>query len=292
MKKKLLSPVNDHVFKRVFGKHLRVLAGFLSAVLEMPIDASDIRVLDPNFRAERDDDKLGVLDVKVETRNGLIDVEVQVQPHLHLKKRLLYYTSRMFVEQIDKGQNYGKLTRAVSIMIVDFELVKTDSAFHHRYRLYDQENRLEYSDALEINVLEIPKVQRDETSPVSAWLRFFAAKTEDEFMSLAQTSPAMEEAWGVIKELSADERERLLAEDREKTRRDNAAYYETGLVEGIATGVEKGRAEGLAEGRLEGRMEGYASIITHMRAQGLSPEQISSFTGITLDEINTVISRN
>lgn len=111
-------------------------------------------------------------------------------------------------------------------------------------------------------------------------------------MSLAQTSPAMEEAWGVIKELSADERERLLAEDREKTRRDNAAYYETGLVEGIATGVEKGRAEGLAEGRLEGRMEGYASIITHMRAQGLSPEQISSFTGITLDEINTVISRN
>ena len=288
MKKKLLSPVNDHVFKRVFGKHLRVLAGFLSAVLEMPIDASDIRVLDPNFRAERDDDKLGVLDVKVETRNGLIDVEVQVQPHLHLKKRLLYYTSRMFVEQIDKGQNYGKLTRAVSIMIVDFELVKTDSAFHHRYRLYDQKNKLEYSDALEINVLEIPKVQEDETSPVSTWLRFFAAKTEDEFMQLAQTSPAMEEAWGVIKELSADERERLLAEDREKTRRDKAAYYETGLVEGIATGIARGREEGL----VEGRMEGYATIITHMRAQGLSPEQISSFTGITLDEINTVISRN
>ena len=271
MKKKLLSPVNDHVFKRVFGKHLRVLASFLSAVLEMPIDAADIRVLDPNFRAERDDDKLGVLDVKVETRNGLIDVEVQVQPHLHLKKRLLYYTSRMFVEQIDKGQNYGKLTRAVSIMIVDFELVKTDSAFHHRYRLYDRKNKLEYSDALEINVLEIPKVQKDETSPVSTWLRFFAAKTEDEFMRLAQTSSAMEEAWGVIKELSADERERLLAEDREKTRRDNAAYYETGLV--------------------EGRAEGCASIISHMLAQGLSPEQISSFTGVTLSEVNALAAK-
>ena len=101
----------------------------------------------------------------------------------------------MFMEQINKGQNYGKFTRAVSIMIVDFELVKTDSSFHHRYRLYDQENRLEYSDALEINVLEIPKVQKDENSPVSTWLRFFTAKTEDEFMSLAQTSPAMEEAW-------------------------------------------------------------------------------------------------
>lgn len=298
--KKLLSPVNDHVFKRVFGKHLRVLAGFLSAVLEMPIDASDIRVLDPNFRAERDDDKLGVLDVKVETRNGVIDVEVQVQPHLHLKKRLLYYTSRMFVEQIDKGQNYGKLTRAVSIMIVDFELVKTDSAFHHRYRLYDQENRQEYSDALEINVLEIPKVREDETSPVSAWLKFFAAKTEDEFMSLAQTSPAMEEAWGVIKELSADERERLLAEDREKTRRDNAAYYETGLVEGMATGIARGREEGLAEGRAEGRAEGITegrleerrAMIVKMLSQGLSPEQISSFIGIAPDEVKSVSKKS
>ena len=95
-------------------------------------------------------------------------------------------------------------------------------------------------------------------------------------MSLAQTSPAMEEAWGVIKELSADERERLLAEDREKTRRDNAAYYETGLV----------------EGRAEGRAEGYASIITHMLAQGLSPEQISSFTGLTLSDVNALIARN
>ena len=272
MKKKLLSPVNDHVFKRVFGKHLRVLAGFLSAVLEMPIDAADIRVLDPNFRAERDDDKLGVLDVKVETRNGLIDVEVQVQPHLHLKKRLLYYTSRMFVEQIDKGQNYDKLTRAVSIMIVDFEFVQTDSAFHHRFRLYDRKNDVEYSDALEINVLEIPKVQKGETSPVSAWLRFFAAKTEDEFMQLAKTSPAMEEAWGVIKELSADERERLLAEYREKTRRDNAAYYETGYVEGC--------------------MEERRSMVTNMLRQDLSPEQISSFTGIALDDVKVLAGKN
>ena len=292
MKKELLSPVNDHVFKRVFGKHLRVLAGFLSAVLDMPLSAADIRVLDPNFRAERDDDKLGVLDVKVETRHGVIDVEVQVQPHLHLKKRLLYYTARMFAEQIAKGQNYGSLTRAVSIMIVDFEFVKTDSAFHHRYRLYDRQNEVEYSDSLEINILEIPKAREDDSSPVSAWLRFFAAQTEDEFMRLAQNNSAMEEAWGVIKELSADERERLLAEDREKTRRDNAAYYETGLVEGRAEGRVEGRAAGLVEGRAEGRIEERRSMIASMLGQGLSPEQISTFIGVTLDEVKALIPRN
>lgn len=106
-------------------------------------------------------------------------------------------------------------------------------------------------------------------------------------MRLAQTSSAMEEAWGVIKELSADERERLLAEDREKTRRDNAAYYETGLVEGRAEGRVEGREAGLAEGRAEG----CASIISHMLAQGFSPEQISSFTGVTLSEVNALAAK-
>ncbi len=119
-------------------------------------------------------------------------------------------------------------------------------------------------------------------------------------MSLAQTSPAMEEAWGVIKELSADERERLLAEDREKTRRDNAAYYETGLVEGMATGIARGREEGLAEGRAEGRAEGITegrleerrAMIVKMLSQGLSPEQISSFIGIAPDEVKSVSKKS
>lgn len=123
-------------------------------------------------------------------------------------------------------------------------------------------------------------------------------------MRLAQSNSAMEEAWGVIKELSADERERLLAEDREKTRRDNAAYYETGLVEGLAEGraggLVEGRAEGLAEGRAEGRAEGLAegraeerrSLIASMLGQGLSPEQISTFIGVALDEVEALVARN
>ena len=111
-------------------------------------------------------------------------------------------------------------------------------------------------------------------------------------MRLAQNNSAMEEAWGVIKELSADERERLLAEDREKTRRDNAAYYETGLVEGRAEGRVEGRAEGREEGLAEGRAEERRSMIASMLGQGLSPEQISTFIGVTLDEVKALIPRN
>lgn len=75
--------------------------------------------------------------------------------------------------------------------------------------------------------------------------------------------------------LQRHEREHLIAEDREKTRRDKAAYYETGLV----------------EGRAEGRMEERKNLVANMLAQGLSPEQISSFTGLTLSDVNALIAR-
>ena len=52
-------------------------------------------------------------------------------------------------------------------------------------------------------------------------------------------------------------------------------------------GVEKGRTEGITEGRLEERR----SMIVMMLSQGLSPEQISSFTGLTLSDVNALIAR-
>jgi hypothetical protein len=39
---------------------------------------------------------------------------------------------------------------------------------------------------------------------------------EEDFMSVAETSPAIKEAWGVIKVLSGDEQARAEAEAREK----------------------------------------------------------------------------
>jgi len=65
---------------------------------------------------------------------------------------------------------------------------------------------------------------------------------------LAKKGPELKKAVGVLKELSADERTRMLAEAREKARRDevsrrNRARRE-GREEGIKIGEERGREEG------------------------------------------------
>jgi len=291
MNKPPLSPVNDYVFKRVFGEHLPVLADLLQAVLALPVTEKDIRVVNPTFAADKKGDKLSSLDVKVETRQyGVVDVEIQVENYTDLWKRFQYYTARMYVDQMRSGEDYSKLTRAISIVIADFSFFTSDAAYHHRFRLFDAQNAVEYPGSMEINILEIPK-RRGNSSKVSHWLEFFAARTEEEFMELAQNDSAMEQAWGVIKQLSADEQERAEAEAAEKARRDMVARIRSAEMKGREEGKAEGLAEGKAEGLAEGKAEERLGIVANMLSQGLTVNQICKFTGLSSEEIQSLVAK-
>jgi len=80
---------------------------------------------------------------------------------------------------------------------------------------------------------------------------------EEELRMLATKSPQLEKAVGVLKELSADERTRMLAEAREKARRDEVSR------------LNRARREGREEGKEEGRDE-----ILELLKSGKSPEEI------------------
>ena len=71
---------------------------------------------------------------------------------------------------------------------------------------------------------------------------------------------------------------------------------ETGLAEGraegLAKGLAEGRAEGIAEGRAEGRVEGEAAkakdIAKNLLAMGLTVEQVSKGTGLSVKEVDAL----
>ena len=60
--------------------------------------------------------------------------------------------------------------------------------------------------------------------------------------------------------------------------------------------LEEGRREGLEEGRREGRQqglrEGRTEIVEKMYDDNLSMEQISSLTGIPLEEVKDILNIN
>ncbi|MDR2590742.1 MAG: Rpn family recombination-promoting nuclease/putative transposase [Oscillospiraceae bacterium] len=67
------------------------------------------------------------------------------------------------------------------------------------------------------SVLDIPD---DDSTELWHWMRFIKSDNEEEIDMLATRSPQMRKAVGVLKELSADERSRMLYEKREMARMD------------------------------------------------------------------------
>ena len=56
--------------------------------------------------------------------------------------------------------------------------------------------------------------------------------------------------------------------------------------EGLVQGLEKGLEQGLEQGRNEERLQ----LIRKMVSRGMTPELISEMTGLSLEEIETLLS--
>jgi predicted transposase/invertase (TIGR01784 family) len=286
-----LSPTNDFVFKKIFTENVKILENFLKEVLDLPADEyQGLAVVDPHLRRASIEDKYGILDVKIRTKSRkTIDVEVQVKAQTAIWKRMQYYTAKMLVEQVKSGDRYDRITRAISILIADFVLLKENDVYHNRFRLYDEKTAAAFPDSIEIDILEIPKVRGEDGSRLGAWLKFFAARTEEEFMKVSQNNPDIAEAWGIIKTLSADEESRLLAESREKGRRDfedrfNGAYRE-GEQKGLQKGLKKGLREGRREGEQKGLQKGLLAVAQKLLRNKWPPEVVAENTGLAIEEV-------
>lgn len=227
MEKKILSATLDFIFKLIFGdeKNTDILSSFLMAVLGLPFEDFDgLQIIDPNLPREFEDDKQGILDVKLRLKSGkIIDIEIQVKRLPHLRERGIYYTSKMITEQIKRGNEYHTIKPVVTILVCDFPFFLGDEKYHHKFELYDRENEVLFSDVVALHTLELPKLPEfDDHTEIWSWAKFIKTVDEEELNMLAQRSPVMGKAVGIRMELSQDERLRMLADAREKARRDEA----------------------------------------------------------------------
>jgi len=250
---KLLSVKLDLVFKLIFGdqRNMDIMASFLKSVLDIPEEEYDrITVVDPYVKADYIGDKYGIVDIKVHTKNGeVVHTEIQVEPIPEMHQRSLYYQSKMVTEQLGSGGNYPLIKKVVSIIITGYRLPQLAGSgrYHHQFR-YRTGDGIEFTDLVEVNTLELPKLPRKtDNTELWNWMWFMETSDEGELEMLATKSPELKKAVGVLKELSADERTRMMAEDREKFRRDMASREDGARQEGR----EEGREEGVQIRRTE-----------------------------------------
>ncbi|MEQ8540197.1 MAG: Rpn family recombination-promoting nuclease/putative transposase [Coleofasciculus sp. D1-CHI-01] len=102
-----------------------VLAGFLSELLKKTIAIQSILESESNQQDEAD--KLNRVDILAENDQGeLILIEVQNSTEQDYFHRMLYGTSRLITDFLEKGEAYGKVKKVYSVNIVYFSLGQGD----------------------------------------------------------------------------------------------------------------------------------------------------------------------
>lgn len=238
----ILPPRHDIVFKLVFAMCPELLKQLLKSLLGLPAgDFGKVVVVDPHVYPDRADGKVGVLDIKVTLRSKKrVNVEMQSKKIAHLRERVLFYCSGMVKEQVVSGDDYDKIKRVVSITITNHVVIPGDGEYHHRYTLYDPETRSEFTDLLEVHILELSKLpKRDDGSDVWKWMKFLTVNTKEELAMLAEKSPALKKAADRLSEVSENAQVRARLASIELYEMDQRVMMREAVEEGVQKGVAR-----------------------------------------------------
>jgi predicted transposase/invertase (TIGR01784 family) len=271
---KILPPKIDVVFKMLFGdkRNKKILIGLLEAILEKKIQ--NVELLNPSINQKDKDDKLSILDVKVELASGeIIDIEMQVRNIPELRQRITYYSAGMIREQIGKAGKYQDIKPAISIIIVAETLIFESRKCHNVFLMLEREEHFPFNDLQETHILDLSRIENEGSELLSDWLKFINSEREEEFMAVAQKNAVIKAAYDELKSISADKHQRMLYEARLKQQRD------------VWSMTDKAEQRGRAEGRAEGEARSKAKIAKILKQRGMSDKEIFEITGLSITEI-------
>lgn len=230
-------PTSDFCFKELM-QNSKVRKGIISALLGIsPEEIAGTKLLPTSTTEEYPDGKLGILDVLIKLENGTqVGMEMQVAKYDYWTNRILFYLCRMFTGQIGKGDTYDKLKKCIHVSFLDFIHFENDYDFYRKITLRDEKNS-EYTDLLELHILELKKLPPEEQNEngLLKWTRFLNGKCREDFEKMAEKDEYIDEAYELLKKMSADERKRLAYEAREKAVRD----YNTQIKSSLERGEER-----------------------------------------------------
>ncbi|MDN0080582.1 Rpn family recombination-promoting nuclease/putative transposase [Bacteroides gallinaceum] len=289
----------DWAMKRLLRDkaNFSVLEGLLTTLLNEKITIN--KLLESESNQEDEYDKQNRVDLLAENDKGeLFIIEVQNNTEYAYFQRMLFGTSKLITEYINRGQGYDHIRKIYSVNIVYFNLGNgTDVVYHGKTEFRGIHNgellnltpfqRQKFNVTAVSNlypeyyILKVNDFNKWSKVPLEQWIYFL--NTGD--IPSDATAPGLKEA-----------REKLRLERMSKAELN--AYYRhldnvVILRDNIVTARGEGRLEGRLEGRAEGRAEGInigakktkAGIAKQMKMDGMPMEIIMKYTGFTQDEI-------
>jgi len=158
---KFVDVKNDIAFRKIFGNENRkeTLISFLNAVLDFHGDQriAQVTILNPYQLPKLKGGKVTLIDVKATDQVGrTYIVEMQVGDIDGFEKRVLFYSSKSYSDQIKRADFYRKLRPVIFIGILDFEHT-ANKKYISRSQVRDIETGEQTIKDMEFTFIELPK---------------------------------------------------------------------------------------------------------------------------------------
>lgn len=170
---------NDIAFRKIFGneKKKEILISFLNAVLHLENDKriKSITIANPFQIPILPNMKASIIDVKaIDYKGNTFIIEMQVADIIGMDKRLLYYTSKEYSQQIVSGEKYTELNPVIFIGIFDFPFTEGDAYFSH-HAICNVETKERVIKDMDFYFIELPKFNKlvkDLNNITDKWIYF------------------------------------------------------------------------------------------------------------------------
>ena len=284
-----VSPTLDIMVKKIFSLP-EVTAAFIRDILELDVaDAQIVEGNQPHSMAYEEDDLFSTaVDVRAKLHDGTeVIIEIQIRKQQYFLNRFHYYLANQLVENVQKlrqqGQThkmYEQMEPVYGIAILEKSLLLDEEAAINKYWLTNRRSGKQlkayykngkHQNLLQVAFLELDKYNKDEnlTDAGRQWLEFFG-----NLPFTKAPSQAVAHADSLLDSSSWTKEEKTMIDERIRIQEN---YDMT-----LETAIDEAREEGLEQGRKQ--------LVCEMVSRGMTPELISDMTGLSLEEIETLLS--
>ncbi|EAY25305.1 Rpn family recombination-promoting nuclease/putative transposase [Microscilla marina] len=285
---KFINPFTDFGFKKLFGEEVNkdLLIDFLNELLRGEQTIKSLNYLKNEHLSSAPGDRKAIFDLYCENEQGeKFIVELQKVKQKYFKDRSIYYATFPVQEQAKSGDWNFQLNAVYTVAIMDFVFDDIQSnIFHHQVKLVDLATQQVFYDKLQFIYLEMPKFNKTEDelqSHYDKWMYLLKNLNKLQQRPQALQEKVFQKLFNAAEIALFDKNERFAYEDSLKYYRDLKNSLDTAWEEGL----EKGREEGLELGEKRAKVQ----TALKMKKAGLSLEEISQFTGLSIEQIRQLV---
>jgi predicted transposase/invertase (TIGR01784 family) len=291
MKRDLLKPTADIVFKRIFGQEKEITIEFINLFIDPPHPVVDLEFLPQEMLPDVVDGKISIVDVRcIDSIRQQFIIEMQLVHHVGFNQRALLYAARAYSQQLKKGMPYSDAQPVYLLNIINHTIKANPEKWLHHLSVIDRIDPEFEVPGINLIFLELAKRKNlgnfSIDNPVDRWLTFLAepekilAMTKFDlsvYPNLMKAAELLDESNYTQAQLDAYDRHLMAVYDINRSRIES---FDKGFEEGVEIGEERGIEKGREEG-----MDLSVIIIKELQKRELSHEEIAIKHGVELQVV-------